>query len=119
MKKILLFSLAAMIMQSDMKKAYVFVLGMMLLTVGFTGCKYFKPVDGPGMEHDSADYDSLDENMNSVSRISLNADGTATWCMVGNEQGAVYSIHVRLPRLSDVLRTGLREKSCLAVILEG
>jgi hypothetical protein len=28
-------------------------------------------------------------------------------------------IHVRLPRLSDVLRTGLREKSCLAVILEG
>ena len=42
-------------MQSDMKKAFVFVLGMMLLTVGFTGCKYFKPVDGPGMERDSAD----------------------------------------------------------------
>ena len=29
-------------------------------------------------------YDSLDENMSSVSRISLNADGTATWCMVGS-----------------------------------
>ena len=42
-------------MQNDMKKAFLFVLGMMLLTVGFTGCKYFKPVDGPGMERDSAD----------------------------------------------------------------
>lgn len=47
-------------MQSDMKKAYVFVLGMMLLTVGFTGCKYFKPLDGPGMERDSADITALD-----------------------------------------------------------
>ena len=28
-------------------------------------------------------YDSLDENMNSVSRFSLNADGTATWGMIG------------------------------------
>ena len=48
-------------------------------------------------------YDSLDENMNSVSRISLNADGTATWCMVGNEQGAVYSYWrgaLRLSRIS-------------------
>ena len=26
--------------------AFLFVLGMMLLTVGLTGCKYFKPVDG-------------------------------------------------------------------------
>ena len=32
----------------------------MLLTVGFTGCKYFKPVDGPGMERDSADIDAMD-----------------------------------------------------------
>ena len=29
-------------------------------------------------------YDSLDENMNSVSRICLNADGTATWGMIGS-----------------------------------
>ena len=43
-----------------MKKAFLFVLGMMLLTVGFTGCKYFKPVDGPGMERDSADITALD-----------------------------------------------------------
>ena len=47
-------------MQSDMKKAFVFVLGMMLLTVGFTGCRYFKPVDGPGMERDSADIATMD-----------------------------------------------------------
>ena len=43
-----------------MKKAFVFVLGVMLLTVGLTGCKYFKPVDGPGMERDSADIASMD-----------------------------------------------------------
>jgi len=47
-------------MQSDMKKAFVLVLGMMLLTVGFTGCKYFKPLDGPGMERDSADIAAMD-----------------------------------------------------------
>jgi hypothetical protein len=47
-------------MQSNMKKAFVFVLGMMLLTVGFTGCRYFKPVDGPGMERDSADIAATD-----------------------------------------------------------
>lgn len=47
-------------MQSDMKKGLVFVLSMMLLTVGFTGCKYFKPVDGPGMERDSADIAAMD-----------------------------------------------------------
>ena len=29
-------------------------------------------------------YDSLDEDMNSVSRICLNADGTATWGMIGS-----------------------------------
>jgi hypothetical protein len=43
-----------------MKKAFVFFLGMMLLTVGFTGCKYFKPLDGPGMERDSADVAAMD-----------------------------------------------------------
>ena len=110
-------------MQNDMKKAFVFVLGMMLLTVGFIGCKYFKPVDGPGMERDSADiaamesmqnylsapqedvseltyanmdgiYDSLDDNMNSVSRISLNADGTASWCMVGSLNYTEYTYRI-------------------------
>ena len=43
-----------------MKKIFVFVLGMMLLTVGLSGCKYFKPVDGPGMERDSADIAAID-----------------------------------------------------------
>ena len=32
----------------------------MLLTVGLTGCKYFKPLDGPGMERDSADIAAID-----------------------------------------------------------
>jgi hypothetical protein len=43
-----------------MKKAFIFVLGMMLLTVGLTGCNYFKPLDGPGMERDSADIATMD-----------------------------------------------------------
>ena len=38
-----------------MKKAFLLVLGMMLTAVGLTGCKYFKPLDGPGMERDSTD----------------------------------------------------------------
>ena len=41
-------------------KTLVYVLGMMLLTVGLTGCKYFKPLDGPGMERYSADIAALD-----------------------------------------------------------
>ena len=96
-----------------MKKAILLVMGMMLLTVGFTGCKFFKPVDGPGMERDSADiaamdsmaleltyanmngiYDSLDENMNSVSRISLHADGTASWCMIGSLNYTEYTYRI-------------------------
>ena len=36
-------------------KTLLFVLGMMLMAGGFTGCKYFKPLDGPGMERDSTD----------------------------------------------------------------
>lgn len=47
-------------MQSDMKNAFIFLVGVMLLTVGLSGCKYFKPVDGPGMERDSADIAALD-----------------------------------------------------------
>ena len=38
-----------------MKKAILFVLGLILTTVGLTGCKSFKPLDGPGMERDYAD----------------------------------------------------------------
>ena len=46
-----------------MKKAFLFVLGMMLMAVGFTGCKYFKPLDGPGMERDSADLSALGDSV--------------------------------------------------------
>jgi hypothetical protein len=43
-----------------MKKAFLFVLSMIVSAVGFTGCKYFKPLDGPGMERDSADIAAMD-----------------------------------------------------------
>ena len=39
-------------------------------------------------------YDSLDEDMNSVSRISLNADGTASWCMVGSLNYTEYTYRI-------------------------
>lgn len=45
-----------------MKKTLLFVLGMMLMTVGLTGCKYFRPLDGPGMERDSTDF-AADDSM--------------------------------------------------------
>lgn len=92
----------------------------MLMAVVFTGCKYFRPLDGSGMESDSTDfaaddsmalkaqeealeltyanmdgiYDSFDEDMNSVSRISLNADGTATWCMIGSLHYTEYTYRI-------------------------
>jgi hypothetical protein len=93
-----------------MKKAFLFVLGMMLLTVGFTGCKYSKPLDGPGMELDSADVAALDSmnvseltyaNMAGIyddegqeSRISLNTDGTASWCMIGSLNYTEYTYRI-------------------------
>ena len=46
-----------------MKKAFLFVQGMMLMAVGLTGCKYFKPLDGPGMERDSADLSALGDSI--------------------------------------------------------
>ena len=39
-------------------------------------------------------YDSLDENMSSVSRISLNTDGTATWCMIGSLNYTEYTYRI-------------------------
>ena len=39
-------------------------------------------------------YDSLDENMSSVSRISLNVDGTATWCMIGSLNYTEYTYKI-------------------------
>lgn len=39
-------------------------------------------------------YDSLDENMSSVSRISLHADGTASWCMVGSLNYTEYTYRI-------------------------
>ncbi len=40
-------------------------------------------------------YDSLDENMNSESRICLNADGTATWGMIGSLHYTEYTYTIK------------------------
>ena len=40
-------------------------------------------------------YDSLDENMNSESRICLNADGTATWGMIGSLNFTEYTYTIK------------------------
>ena len=106
-----------------MKKIFVFVLSTMLLTVGFTGCTNCKPVDGPGMERDSAAIaaDSLAmkamqaylsapqeetpeltyanmagiyDDADQESRIGLCEDGTATWCMIGSLNYTEYTYHI-------------------------
>jgi len=40
-------------------------------------------------------YDSLDEDMNSVSRICLNADGTASWGMIGSLHFTEYTYTIK------------------------
>ena len=40
-------------------------------------------------------YDSLDENMNSESRFCLNADGTATWGMIGSLHYTEYTYTIK------------------------
>ena len=40
-------------------------------------------------------YDSLDENMNSESRFCLNADGTATWGMIGSLHYTEYTYSIK------------------------
>ena len=39
-------------------------------------------------------YDTLDDKMSSVSRICLNTDGTATWCMVGSLNYTEYTYRI-------------------------
>ncbi len=81
-----------------------------LVVAGLTGCKYSKAVDGPGMERDSADVTALDSmkdseltyaNMAGIyddegqeSRISLNTDGTASWCMIGSLNYTEYTYRI-------------------------
>ena len=53
-----------------MKKAYIIVLSMILTAVGLTGCKYVKPLDGPGMEREVSDSlvdrDAMGDSLNVV-----------------------------------------------------
>ena len=47
---------------------------MMLMAVGFTGCKYFKPLDGPGMERDSTDLSALEDSVAIGDSLNVVAD---------------------------------------------
>ena len=75
-----------------MKKALLFMLGMLLMVVGLTGCKYFKPIDGPGMERDPADADStavneVPDTLNTVEAVEKQVNAVyAYW----NEQREHY-----------------------------
>ena len=75
-----------------MKKALLFMLGMLLMVVGLTGCKYFKPLDGPGMERDPADADStavneVPDTLNTVEAVEKQVNAVyAYW----NEQREHY-----------------------------
>jgi hypothetical protein len=75
-----------------MKKALLFMLGMLLMAVGLTGCKYFKPLDGPGMERNPADADStavneVPDTLNTVEAVEKQVNAVyAYW----NEQREHY-----------------------------
>ena len=47
---------------------------MMMMAVGFTGCKYFKPLDGPGMERDSTDLSALGDSVAIGDSLNVVAD---------------------------------------------
>ena len=57
--------------------------------------KVEKEVPDMTFEEAAGVYETLDENMNGVSRFVLKADGTATWCMIGslNYTEYTYTIH--------------------------
>ena len=75
-----------------MKKVLLFLMGMLLMAVGLTGCKYFKPLDGPGMERDPADADStavneVPDTLNTVEAVEKQVNAVyAYW----NEQREHY-----------------------------
>jgi len=68
------------------------MLGMLLMAVGLTGCKYFKPLDGPGMERNPADADStavneVPDTLNTVEAVEKQVNAVyAYW----NEQREHY-----------------------------
>ena len=49
---------------------------MMMMAVGFTGCKYFKPLDGPGMERE-ADLSALGDSVAIGDSLNVVADDAA------------------------------------------
>ena len=75
-----------------MKKVLLFLMGMLLMAVGLTGCKYFKPLDGPGMERDPSDADStavneVPDTLNTVEAVEKQVNAVyAYW----NEQREHY-----------------------------
>ena len=62
-----------------MKKSTIItaLTAMMLVAVGLTGCKYFKPLDGPGMERDSTDLSALEDSVAIGDSLNVVADDVA------------------------------------------
>ena len=63
----------------NMKKSTIItaLTAMMLVAVGLTGCKYFKPLDGPGMERDSTDLSALGDSVSIGDSLNVVADDAA------------------------------------------
>ena len=63
----------------NMKKSTIItaLTAMMLVAVGLTGCKYFKPLDGPGMERDSTDLSALGDSVSLGDSLNVVADDAA------------------------------------------
>ena len=63
----------------NMKKSTIItaLTAMMLVAVGLTGCKYFKSLDGPGMERDSTDLSALGDSVSIGDSLNVVADDAA------------------------------------------
>ena len=60
-----------------MKKAFLLMLNMIVMAVGLIGHKYFKPLDGPGMERDSTDLSALEDSVTIGDSLNVVADVAA------------------------------------------
>jgi hypothetical protein len=60
----------------NMKKSTIItaLTAMMLMALGFIGCKYFKPLDGPGMERDSTDLSAMEDSVAIGDSLNVVAD---------------------------------------------
>lgn len=86
------------------------VIVVVLVAVVFVGCKYVRGqiLDGPGMEHDSADY-PVEEPVDGLNKEAIldGPDGTSTHAFTGSKD----SVEVDLLDISEMPKTAVRQQN--------